>query len=123
MNAARGLWLTAVLSSALLALSGCAILRESPPAVQAFPLNPAYTEIRADPGRVLDERAKIGHTRAGEGFAGGPTLCGFVDFKTKTVWIARDMACPLAQTRRHENCHIEARENMTVDECHDGRKF
>lgn len=101
-------------------LSGCA---ETPPIVRPFPLDPSYTERRADPGRVLDERVKLGPTRAGEGRAGGPTLCGFVDFSARVVWISREIACPLEETRRQEACHIQAHESGTPDKCHDGRKF
>lgn len=106
-----------------LTLSARAILAETPPAVQTFPLNPSYEERRADPGRVLDERVKLGPTRAGNDGYGRPTLCGFVDFSARVVWIARSMDCPLAETRRHEDCHIQARESGAPDQCHDGRRF
>lgn len=107
----------------LMAMSGCAAFKETPPTFAPFPLNDGFMEAKADPGRVLDERIKFGSTKAGERH-GYPVLCGFVDFVSKIVWVARDYNCPpTEETRRHENCHIEARERGIKDECHDGRKF
>lgn len=122
MNTRFTLIVSALLTA--MALSGCAILRETPPTYQMFPLNEKYTEAKADPGRVLDERVKLGKTRAGERH-GYPVLCGFVDFENHLVWMTRDLvACPpYDETRRHENCHIEASEKGIKDECHDGRSF
>lgn len=105
---------------AVLFFSGCA---ETPPMDSPFPGAAGWTERRADPGRVLDERVTLGPTGAGEGRAGYPTLCGFVDFAARLVWIARAIDCPLEETRRHENCHIQAREAGIKDECHDGRSY
>ena len=124
MNTARGIWITAVLTAALIALAGCAALGETPPTRMQF-MDTDYTEMRADPGRVLDERVKMKYTptRAGEGRAGGPTLCGFVDFKARIVWTTRSIDCPAEETRRHERCHVDAREAGVKDECHDGRSF
>lgn len=104
-----------------LTLTGCAVFGETQPAVQQF-MDTSYTEIRADPGRVLDERVKLGPTRAGDRH-GSPTLCGFVDFAARTVWITRAIDCPLDETRRHERCHVDAHEAGVKDECHDGRSF
>jgi len=114
----------AATAALLLSLTGCAILRETPPTSSQF-MDTDYTEMRADPGRVLDERTKMKYkpTRAGEGHAGGPTLCGFVDFDAKIVWTTRSMDCPAAETRRHERCHVDAHEQGIKDECHDGRSF
>lgn len=109
----------------VLLLSGCAVFRETPPTAELFPLNAAYREIKADPGRVLDERVKLGPTEAGERYGNNiRTICGFVDFARKIVWLSRTYECPdYAVTRRHENCHTIAHESGGEDECHDGRSF
>lgn len=102
-----------------LLFSGCAIFRESPVVVSQF-MDTNYTEHRADPGRVLDERMKMrkyAPTKAGH------LLCGFVDFDARVVWTARHIDCPADETRRHERCHVDAREAGIKDECHDGRNF
>lgn len=121
MNTMRGVYISLMLTSALLA--GCGAFIETPPKYGRF-LDTEYTEAIADPGRVLDERVKAGHsTRAGEGRYGDPVLCGFVDFKARCVWISRHMACPIEEIRAHEACHIDAAKNGIKDECHDGRSF
>lgn len=100
-------------------LSGCAAFKESPVAVAQF-MDTNYTEHRADPGRVLDERMKMkkyAPTKAGY------VLCGFVDFDAKIVWTSRHIDCPADETRRHEFCHVDAHERGIKDECHDGRSF
>jgi len=111
--------------AAIVLLSGCAAFRESPVTVSQF-MDTNYTEHRADSGRVLDERVKMKKYRptlAGEGYAGGKPLCGFVDFDAKIVWTARHMDCPREETQRHERCHVDAHEAGVKDECHDGRSF
>ncbi len=103
---------------------GCAAFRETPPTYSRF-MDTDYTEAQADPGRVLDERVKLtkqyGPTRGGE--AGSRVICGFVDWFKKIVWISREIDCPLTKTRKHERCHLDAYENGTPDNCHDGRRF
>lgn len=112
----------AATATLLLNLTGCAIFRESPVEVSQF-MDTNYAEHRADPGRVLAERVKFKHpTKAGEGFAGGPTLCGFVDFSAKIVWTARAYECPAEQTRGFERCHVDAHEQGVKDECHTNPK-
>lgn len=105
---------------AVLLLAGCAVFRETPPTSGKF-MDTNYTEIKADPGRVLDERLKLnekyGPTRGTEL---GKTLCGFVDFYKKIVWIARSAFCP-EDTKEHERCHVLAHESGSPDNCHDGR--
>jgi len=107
---------------AVVSLSGCAAFRETPPTYAPF-MDTTYFEVQADPGRVLDERVKLGPTKAGERLFGSPTLCGFVDFARRWVWIARSIDCPLDETRRHERCHVDAHAQGVKDECHDGRSF
>ena len=102
------------------AFYGCAAFRETPPTYGPF-MDTTYIEVQADPGRVLDERVKLGETRAGESWYS--VICGFVDFARRWVWIAREIHCPLEETRRHERCHVDAHETGTPDKCHDGRKF
>lgn len=112
---------------AALILSGCAIFKETPPTVQPFPLDARYTEIQADPGRVVDERIKrqkeLGDKRRALGGTLEETLCAFTDLIFKTVWLARDSSCDWPKNRRHEKCHIDAHDQGIEDECHDGRKF
>ena len=99
---------------AVVIMSGCAIFRETPPTFGVFSLHPEYHEIQADPGRVADE------------YIGGEwSLCGFVNFIKKQVWLSRDMNCDWAITRPHEACHIEAYKAGVTDWHKDGchKKF
>lgn len=93
---------------AALALAGCAAFKETPPTVQPFPLDPSWEERIADPGVVdlVCYGEGKGHLDSGLRKSWDDSYCGCVDYKTKTVWIARRMECDLTRTRRHEACHI-----------------
>ena len=99
---------------AVLFFSGCG---ETPVKRQPFPLDPSYEEIQADPGRVVDERMARGWN--------ADDLCAFVDLILKKVWLSRNMNCDWEISRRHEKCHIDAREAGIMDWRKDGchKKF
>lgn len=95
-------------------LSGCAAFRETPPTYSKF-LDTDYAEVKADPGRMVEERiARGGDDR---------WVCGFIHFATKEVWLSRDMNCDWDKTRLHEKCHLDAFNAKEKDNCHDGRTF
>lgn len=100
---------------AAVVLSGCAIFKETPPYHAGKFLDTDYEEIQADPGRVVDERMKRG--------GNADDLCAFVDLIFKKVWLSRNMNCDWNISRRHEKCHIDAREagimDWRKDGCHD----
>ncbi len=91
---------------ALSVLGACATLGASPDLVQPFPLNTAFTERQADPGKVdLKCYNKGGHLDNGQLKGWNDTYCGCVDFKNSIVWISRRNTCNLKKTRVHEGCH------------------
>lgn len=100
MTMLRSLYLTLMALTAF----GCA----SPDEVRPFPLNPSFTERKADPGRVDSMCHTPGGTKDnGQIQNANDTYCGCVDCAAKIVWLARTIACDMEQTARHENCHIE----------------
>jgi hypothetical protein len=87
----------------LLLLVACA----TADAVRPFPLDRSYTERYADPGTVDSVCYTPGGAHDdGSRQAWNDSYCGCVDFKSKTVWIARHINCDLERTRLHEACHI-----------------
>jgi len=80
----------------------------TPPDVRPFPPFPEYTEKFADPD-VVDEACYTPGGRNDEGrlLKIEDRFCGCVDHVTKTVWIARRIACDLDAVRAHEAFHIK----------------
>ncbi len=94
------------LAALLVGLAGCVNLGRTPDAVQPFPLNTAYTERRADPGVVnLACYRHRGKQDDGALKRWDDSYCACTDFETKTVWISRNLHCPLSKVRAHEACH------------------
>lgn len=73
--------------------------------VRPFPLNPEYTERRADPGVVnLACYQPGGHLDDGSLMQWNDSYCGCL--VGNTVWIARHPKCDADLVRAEENCHI-----------------
>lgn len=101
LSFAFGWWVRGI--PALLLLASCA----TADAVRPFPLDRSFTERHADPGKVdLACYTPGGAHDDGTKQAWNDSYCGCVDYKTKTVWIARRLECDLTRTRWHEACHI-----------------